>query len=80
MSLSGCVAQLVEHWIPNPKVVGSNPATFIILLLFCKSFPLKLQLIKLKNQRNCHIVHCFCVGVHYLISDLTLRLRLELRS
>jgi hypothetical protein len=24
----GCVAQLVEHWIPNPKVVGSNPAAF----------------------------------------------------
>ena len=24
----GCVAQLAEHWIPNPKVVGSNPAAF----------------------------------------------------
>ncbi len=24
----GCIAQLVEHWIPNPKVVGSNPAAF----------------------------------------------------
>ena len=23
-----CLAQLVEHWIPNPKVVGSNPASF----------------------------------------------------
>ena len=26
----GCVAQLAEHWIPNPKVVGSNPAAFMI--------------------------------------------------
>ena len=27
--MSGCVAQLAEHWIPNPKVVGSNPAAFM---------------------------------------------------
>ena len=25
----GGLAQLVEHWIPNPAVVGSNPAVLI---------------------------------------------------
>ena len=28
---SDCVAQLVEHWIPNPKAVGSSPAAVTIL-------------------------------------------------
>ena len=26
----GCVAQLVEHRIPDPKVIGSSPVTFNI--------------------------------------------------
>ena len=31
-----CLAQLAEHWIPDPKAVGSNPAMVnIIILLFC---------------------------------------------
>ena len=30
--MSGCIAQLVEHWIPNPKVAGSNPVWVIQLL------------------------------------------------
>ena len=34
----GCIAQLAEHRIPDPKVVGSNPAAFS--LTFCQSsFP-----------------------------------------
>ena len=28
-----CLAQLVEHWIPNPKAIGSNPVTVNILIL-----------------------------------------------
>ena len=24
-----CLAQLAEHWIPNPKAIGSNPVTVI---------------------------------------------------
>ena len=55
----GCVAQLAEHWIPNPKVVSSNLATFKLLFLFSESFLLKLQLIKQENKtkRSCQKFH-----------------------
>ena len=35
--MSGCVAQLAEHWIPNPKVVGSNPAAFMCAVKVCST-------------------------------------------
>jgi hypothetical protein len=27
----GGIAQLAEHWIPNPKAIGSSPVTFMFL-------------------------------------------------
>ena len=31
--LYDCLAQLVEHWIPNPKAIGSNPVTVTVTVL-----------------------------------------------
>ena len=38
-------AQLVEHRIPDPKVVGSNPATFKFLLFARRKFLMQLLFI-----------------------------------